>query len=271
MIASAPAPSTAFVLVTDAGYFPKAARTIADLRASGAWDGDVALLSVGFSPPRDFLDAARVTCREVAHVDTDRLVAALREKPIRPMPDNRHFGKLVQWDKLQVFDPWIRRWERVIYLDAGLRVLDSVDALLEVEWRGRLTAPDDALPGDNGRRFRCQIDLEADPAVRDRLLADFGAHILDARYFLNCMWIVDTSLVDACSRADLEDGMNRYPISLTNEMGIMNLYFHFRHRAWQPLPERDARGKRIFGWSEQNYPGTTWRDFRLLKYPVTAP
>ena len=70
MIASAAAPSTAFVLVTDAGYFPKAARTIADLRASGAWDGDVALLSVGFSPPRDFLDAARVTCREVAHIDT---------------------------------------------------------------------------------------------------------------------------------------------------------------------------------------------------------
>ena len=54
-----------------------AAPTIADLRASGAWDGDVALLSVGFSPPRDFLDSARVTCREVAHVDTDRLVAAL--------------------------------------------------------------------------------------------------------------------------------------------------------------------------------------------------
>ena len=47
MIASAPAPSTAFVLVTDAGYFPKAARTVADLRAAGAWDGDVALLSVG--------------------------------------------------------------------------------------------------------------------------------------------------------------------------------------------------------------------------------
>ena len=47
------------------------------------------------------------------------------------MPDNRHFGKLVQWDKLQVFDPWIRQWERVIYLDAGVRVLDSVVALLD--------------------------------------------------------------------------------------------------------------------------------------------
>lgn len=271
MSTTAPGSDTAFALVSDAGYFPRAARTIADLRGAGAWRGDVVLLCVGFRPPQDFLDSARVACREVAHIDTDRLVTALRENPIRPMPDDRHFGKLAQWDKLQIFDPWVKQWERVIYLDAGLRVLDGVDALLEIDWRGKLTAPDDALPGDNGKRFRCQLDLGANPPVRDRLLADFGEAILDSRYFLNCMWIVDTSLVDTCSRAVLEQAMNRYPISLTNEMGIMNLCFHFRHRAWQPLPERDAGGKRIFGWSELDYPGTTWRDFRLLKYPVTGP
>ena len=268
---SATAPSTVFVLVTDAGYFPRARRTIGDLRGAGGWDGEVVVLAVGFRPPADDLDAARVTCRGVDHLDTDGLVASLRAHPIRPMADGRHFGKLAQWDKLQVFEPWIRQWERAIYLDAGLRVLDRVDALLALDWRGRLIAPDDALPGDNGRRFRCQLDLDANPPVRDRLLADFGEGILDSRYFLNCLWIFDTRLVERCARADLEDSMNRYPISLTNEMAIMNLHFAFRHRVWQPLPERDANGKRLFGWSELDHPGTTWRDFRLLKYPVTGP
>jgi hypothetical protein len=263
-------PRTAFALVTDVAYFPRAVRTIEDLRSAGGWSGEVVLLSVGFRPPDEVLDTHRVTCREVAHVPTDGLVAALRERPIRPMPDGRHFGKLAQWDKLQVFDPWMQRWDRVVYLDAGLRVFDRVDPLLSIDWRGKLTAPDDALPGDNGKRFRCQLDLDANPTVRDRLLADFGAWILDARYFLNCLWVLDTRLIDRCSRAELEEGMNRYPISLTNEMGIMNLCFHFRHRVWQPLPERAEHGKHIFGWSERNYPGTTWRDFHFLKYPVTA-
>ena len=65
----------------------------------------------------------------------------------------------------------------------------------------------------------------------------------------------------------LEKGMKDYPISMTNEMAIMNLYLR---DYWKPMPEKDSHGKYLFGWSELNYTRLTWRDFCMIKYPVSC-
>jgi hypothetical protein len=259
--------STVFVTLCDQGYFPKAQRTIRDLRTRGGWDGDVVLIAVDFTP--DAFDGVQI--HRTSHINTDGLLASFATHPIRPMDDNRHLGKLYQWDKLQVFTPFVRAWERVVFLDAGLRVVDSVQPLLDIEWRGRFVSPDDSDPYDNGHRFRDQLDLTANPAVTDRLLTDYPRSILEGRYFLNCLFVFDTALLDRVTVGELESAMNAYPICLCNEMGIMNLVFTFKLGVWTPLPQR-VNGKYVFGWCELNYrERPDWRSFHFLKYPVSGP
>jgi len=265
---------TVFVTLTDAGYFEKAKRTIRETRERGGWGGDIVLITVNFiasGTDAEFMRKYRVQEFPVQHINTDRLVAELQATPIKAMPDGRHFGKLTQWDKIYSFSPFFRRWRRVAFLDAGIRILDSVQPLLNLQWEGRFLAPDDSEPFDNGNRFRCQLDLEANPAVLTELLTEYPQSILDEKYFLNCMYVYDTSLLDSVKMDDMILAMNKYPISLCNEMGIMNLIITFKHRLWSAFPHRTSEGKYLFGWNERNYPeGPTWESFHFMKYPATV-
>jgi hypothetical protein len=257
--------STVFVTLSDASYFSKAQRTIEELKVNGEWKGDIVLLAVDFIP--DPIDGVEI--RQVSHLNTDRLFEQWKTYPLTPMDDNRHYGKVYQWDKLQVFSSYFKRWERVVFLDAGIRVFHSVTPLLELEWRGRVLAPDDSDPYDNGNRFGAQLEVSANPPVAELFSREFPKECLSQRYFLNCIFVFDTALIDRLP--NLEDMMNRYPIFRCNEMGLMNLVFTVQLGCWTPFLQR-VNDKYLFGWCELNYrEHPNWRQFHFIKYSVTHP
>ena len=87
---------------------------------------------------------------------------------------------------------------------------------------------------------------------------------------LNCMWIYDTNILNTCNKYNLIEAMNKYTFCKTNEMGIMNLLFHFKYKLWQRLPVNASNGKFLFDWCELNQKyNTTWRDYCFLKYSVS--
>ena len=63
--------------------------------------------------------------------------------------------------------------------------------------------------------------------------------------------------------------MNKYTFCKTNEMGIMNILFHFKYKLWEPLPIKATNNKFLFDWCELNNSNTNWRDYCYIKYPVT--
>ena len=254
------------VTLTDQGYYHRARRTIVDVRSRGEWWGDLVLITVGWDAPRSFTDFYKVICFRVDHINTDALLEKYRECPIRSTCDNRQFDKLTQWDKLYVFDSFFAQWERVVFLDAGLRVFDRIQHLLDLPCERSIVAPYD------GPRFGAIIDTDLNPVVDEKLFQEYGRSILDQQYFLNCIWMYDTSLLSFITFTELVDTMNAYPICRCNEMTIMNLIFTFKHKVWKPFPERLDSGKRLFGWTEfeqGDNPHGSWRDFCFLKYPLT--
>ena len=76
---------------------------------------------------------------------------------------------------------------------------------------------------------------------------------------------MDTNLITLTLQDELMALLHRFPISKTNEMAIMNLYFH---DTWSPLPEtiiiKDEK-KHVFDWTERGTKKTS--DYILLKYP----
>jgi hypothetical protein len=257
---------TVFVLVTDELYFPKAKRTIIDVRSKGHWKGDIVLITIGFSLSKNFKDFYNIIEVQFDPIDKSTLLNKIGPHGFTNS-DKRETTKLNQWEKLHVFDDYFMNWERVVFLDAGLRVLDDVKYLLELDYKNKILAPKDGKNYEN-QPFKCQLSFDNEALV-DKVKNDFGEHIMDQIYFLNCIWIYDTNILKLCDKKQLIDAMNTYTLCKTNEMGIMNLLFSFKYKLWEPFPFTIKSGKILFDWCELNNPGTNWREYCYIKYPVT--
>jgi hypothetical protein len=257
--------STAIVLVTDGGYFDKALNTIRDIRGIGDWKGDLVVICVDFIIPEDIRNQYNIIITSFPRINIEPFLEHIREKPLSiPTCDGREWKKQNQWEKLHIFDEYFYKWERVIYFDAGLRILDKISNFLAVDWEGRFVAPDDDQWGWT-KRFADQLELSNWPEKLIALENDCPG-ILDGRYFLNCMWIYDTRI--GISKNELIDTIGRYPLWRTNEMGVMNVVIHFKMKKWYALPLYAKNDKILFDWCEYNR-GGRWQDYCALKYPVT--
>jgi hypothetical protein len=91
---------------------------------------------------------------------------------------------------------------------------------------------------------------------------EFGEDVLDKEgYFLNCMWLMDTSLINRNTQKSMIGLLRQFPIAKTNEMAIMNLHFY---KYWKPLPEK-LGDLIVFDWTERL--GNLTKNYMLLKYP----
>ena len=263
------ADKTVFVTLCNAPHFHRAKQTIKDLRTKGGWTGDIVLIAVDCEAPAEFLTEYRVESVSFPQFDLGSYLDKIRAKPFTdPTNDGREHSKTVQWEKLHAFEPWFQeRWDRVVFLDAGLRVLAPVGALLSLPWRGRFLAPDDTQ--GKTHRFGIAVERVNWPEALSTVQRCYGVD-LDSRYFLNCMWVYDTALRIPVSEF-LE--MLAFPIWRHNEMGAMNAVLTFNHRIWTPFPpvveSGPLTGKYLFDWCELNRRGTFWTDYCFLKYPVT--
>jgi hypothetical protein len=261
--------ATAITLLTDEAYFKKAKRTIVDVRSRGEWLGDIVVIVVGgFALPVNFKEFYNLIEVSFPAINKDELVSKIKGQFTET--DGREVNKLNQWEKLHVFDIFFRRWQRIIFLDAGLRVLDSVRHLLDLNYKGFILAPNDAgFQNKPTKLFRHQLSFH-NPQVIEELLNEYGgASILDKQYMLNCIWIYDTSILNTVSKAELIATMFKYPCCKTNETVVMNLVFHFKYGLWREFPYYARNDKFLFDWSELNNPNTTWHNYCYIKYPVS--
>ena len=259
---------TVFVTVSDLNYFTKAKKTIVDVRTRGQWLGAIVLVVIDFEPNKNFLDFYGVIAVKFQLIDKTNLVNRIGKKFSNS--DGRELNKLNQWEKLHVFDDFFMKWDRVIFMDAGLRVFDTLQYLINLDYKNKILAPNDAAPYKNKDKiFKNQISFDNMDYV-EKLKNDFGESILDSEYFLNCIWVYDTSILKICNKIQLIEAMNDYPLCKTNEMTIMNLLFHFKYKLWQEFPIVNENGKYLFEWCETNHRHyTTWRDYCYIKYPYT--
>ena len=258
---------TTFVLVTDQGYFSKAKKTIVELRSKGRWWGSVVLIAIDFEPPVNFLTFYEITCVHFPTIDLSQLLKTIGKG--FSDGDGRELNKTNQWEKLHVFESYFKQWKRVILMDAGTHILNSVDPLLALDYHQKLLAPtDDSGDPTKIKPFRLQLSHDH-PDVLARLLQDFGAEILECSYFLNGLFIYDTNLLEFITMGQLIETMNQYPICKTNEMTLMNIVFNFKYHVWTPFPQKTPTGKYLFDWSEANHPRTHWTQYCFLKYPIT--
>lgn len=86
-------------------------------------------------------------------------------------------------------------------------------------------------------------------------------------YMLNSLMLYDAHM-ECIKNGEAWESMTRYmnlyPISRTNEMAIMNLYF-LEHRLWSPLP-LPSPSRRLYAYANDTRMGELPQDFVALKY-----
>jgi hypothetical protein len=269
--------TTVFVLVTDELYLYKTKKTIIDLRSTGQWHGDLVLINLGIPKINpNFLDFYNITEKLFPQIEEkNELIKNLHYSAFLDTIDGREISKPNQWEKLHVMDSYFKKWDRVVFLDAGLRVLDSVHrSILKLDYKGKFLAPDDGgnyimLPNPD-KLFNTQIS-NSTPKLIEKIKEDFpNVKELKEAYFLNCIWVYDTKILNTCSKEEMIDGILKYPVCKTNEMALMNLYIHFKYELWERFPKNAENGKILFDWCESNNPRpSTWRDYSFIKYPIS--
>jgi hypothetical protein len=251
--------STVFVTLCDEPYFRKAHQSIKDIRTRGLWTGDLVLITVDFTPPPDFLETYAVTTVQFPRIDLTAYLDKIRSRPFSaPTDDRRELTKTTQWEKLHAFNPYFDSWNRVVWIDAGMRVLQPVTELLNVPWEGSFTAPHEWYA------FEKAIETKNWPT---ELCEAQGKYCIDTNdaFFINCVWIYDTRL--NIHTSDFLDCL-AYPIWRHNEMGAMNAVLHFQRKVWQRLPEFAHSGKTLYAWSDRPH-RKDWTHFCVIKYPTS--
>lgn len=261
---------TVFVTLTDIKYLVRAKKTINQLRTNGKWSGEIVLITVDFDLDEEFKSIYNIIEKKFPLIDKTNLLEKIGKQGFSNS-DLRELTKLTQWEKLHLFDDYFKNWERVVFLDAGLSVLDSVKYLLELEFKNSFLCSSDRGDGEikfNDNVFDCQISKDF-PEIRNDFIQCYGENMMTSEYFLNCMWVYDTEILNICKKEEMIELMNKYPLFRTNEMGVMNVIIHFKYHLWKPFPEKTSHGKYLFNWCELTLPGSHWSNFCFIKYSCT--
>lgn len=246
--------------------YPRAESTLEQVRTRGKWAGDVVWVAIDFDPSEEFVKKWDIRVIKKPAYDMFWLWRLRQKRPFEGT-DGRESYKLIQFSKWRVFTYELKIYRSLLYLDAGTYISHPISPIFSIDHKGKFIAPDDRYPFDDpSKNFKKQWDYQSWPDkstelenyCRDELSPDA---LEKEGYFLNCMWLMDTSLIKPDTQQELMGLAKRFPISRTNEMAIMNLYFL---KNWLPLPDKIG-DLRVFDWTERG--GLATKDYILLKYP----
>jgi len=144
---------------------------------------------------------------------------------------NRFKTKNFQWFKLNLFHMKLKIWDKILYLDINLTIHHDINDLLNLKINNKLFAKADGYP-DYKRKLKSQFD----PNQTEIKQMETKFDLENKKYFQTGLLFFDTNIINKNLITDLLDLAIKYPISITNEQGIMNLYFS-KNNLYVELPE----------------------------------
>ena len=137
------------------------------------------------------------------------------------------FGyKLFQYHKYHLFTPFFKQWRYVFYIDCGAKIYNNIAPILQTAAPDTLLAHSDAYPTYQWK-LNCQFLEKLDCK---KTLFD-----LNIDYFQSTIMLFDTNIIEDDTFQQLYELTEKYPISGTNDQGIMNLYFICIKKKWKQI------------------------------------
>ena len=134
--------------------------------------------------------------------------------------DGRNLTKKFQWHKLHLFNIFFKEWNYILYLDCGIHIFSDISPILNEITENTLLAHSDAYP-----TYEWKLHNQFDKKNVEYFSKLNNTFNLNIDYFQTTMMLYDTKIIQNNTYDNLFKLSTEYPISKTNEQGIMALYF----------------------------------------------
>jgi hypothetical protein len=113
-----------------------------------------------------------------------------------------------------------------------MTIIDDVNIFFTIDCTNKLLAHSDAYPSYVWKLYT-QFDLTSVPSLSESLSNSYN---LNCDYFQTGILYFDSSLIKETTCNDLIELSNKYFNCITNDQGIMNLYFNCSLKLWSQIP-----------------------------------
>jgi len=155
------------------------------------------------------------------------------------------YNKMFQLNKFYLFDNYFKKWNYVFYIDCGMIIMSDILPILNEKKRNTLLANRDGV--DNETATTCIPETPGkglkigDQFVKTERLFELlkTNYNMKAEYFQTTCMLYDTNIIEDNTVSNLFDLLFEYPISVTNDQGIIALYFTQIKPVWQQLRRKN--------------------------------
>lgn len=210
------------VFLCDKNYFSKFVDSCTQLITIGKYSGDI-LLIIGddFQGDNvlecDFIRNNKIIIKHFPNIHFSKEFLEVNDKV---NTDGRNITKRFQWHKLHLFNVFLKQWNYIFYLDCGIHIFDDISPILEEATENTLLAHSDSYP-----TYEWKLNIQFDKNIPDYFDKLNNKYDLNIDYFQTTIMLYDTSIIENDTYDNLLSLSREYPISRTNEQGIMALYF----------------------------------------------
>ncbi len=238
------------VFTCDKNYFPKFLYTLHKLRIIGNYNGEVCLV-VG--------DDLKILMNETTknNLITDRNVIIKYFPNLSILSDNKFlnsqrelkrpehwFGKRFQFHKFYLFNTYFKQWDYIFYLDCGIHIYHDISEILKLRKPNTLIANRDGVDNENagwckpispGNGLKLGDQFVKSHNIYNKLQTTYD---ISESYFQTTIMLYDTNIINDNTFTDIYNLLLKYPISTTNDQGIIALYFTQIYPCWQQIQRK---------------------------------
>mgnify|MGYP006097198467 CR=1 FL=1 len=205
------------------------------LEKKGNYNDDVVVLTNNLSPAwliKRLVSYPKITIVKLPNVKfpkTTRRIYLSLETNGQP---NRFKHKKFQWFKINLFNEVMKQWKVILYLDINLTIHHDINGIFNLEPSDCLYAKADGYP-EYAKKLSSQFDNSH--YLYKSLKKNYDLD--DINYFQTGLLYFDTSIIHKNMVQEIMDLAINYPLSVTNEQGIINLLFQSNSYKYRQIPE----------------------------------
>ena len=226
--------SLCVVFVCNSKYLNKFKNTLQSLRKNGEYNGEV-LLIIGNDlkeKENEIKETYNVEVKYFPDIDFDKEFININSNI---NSDGRNKSKSFQWHKMYLFDVYLKKWDYIFYIDCGINISRPIQPILDSKKKDKLLAHNDAYPTMLGK-WKLKNQFDQKHHLFKSLSEEFET---DIDYFQTTILYYDTNIIQDKLFNNLYELACKYPISRTNEQGIMALYFINIENIWEQIQIQD--------------------------------
>jgi len=206
-------------------------RIYSELREIGNYQGEILVITSFLAPTfliKKVRNKNKVTVYRFKKIKFDKATeTSFRNLNVQ---NNRHIEKNFQWYKLYLFNKKIKNWDYIFYFDINMSIHHDINPILNKKPNNELLARADGYP-----EYLWKLNSQFDKSNKYYKLLEENFDLQRTDYFQTGLMYFDTKIVKESSFKELITLVKKYPLSITNEQGILNLYFLFMNKKYVEL------------------------------------